>query len=299
MIPTDLHRRRRPAPPRPRAADATTPLELITPLYRSAPQATTYAPLCRLQAELEDCHTLISTDGQRLCALVAYSEEAIEFTWCRPNRTGTLQQLILQVQRRLGRLRFVPVLETGRRRWSDRLRLHPRGRFFRARHSGPLPGRPLVPAGLRLRPFDPVLDLATAVELMNRAYPSLPNFMTVDRLAAMTRAPSYSADAWFFLEERGRREPVGLVMTGLSPEHGEGFIDWIQTAPRHGRRGLGRLLAQEALHRLRRADLITVSGSLEAPFVTGDLYRQCGFGEPCLWTILGSRRNLPHRPDPR
>jgi len=288
-------------PPRsqpPRGGHSTT-LDLIEGLYRRAPHATLYTPLCKIRDVLRGCHYLVSTDGERLSAVVAYTDDAIEATWALPGRAEILRNLIAQVQRRLEALSFLPVMETGRRSWSQMLGLQVLGRYFRARHVAPLPGPPTIPAGFRLVTVDVAKDLPAVVRLMNMAYPSLPDFVDMRDVEGMTSAPYHFPDGWFFLREETHRHPVGMAVNGYCPDSDEGFIDWIQVLPRYRRHGLGSLLVTESIRRLAAASFITVSGSLDAPFAVGDLYRKCGFGQTRQWTILGkqaSSRRAPATP---
>jgi GNAT superfamily N-acetyltransferase len=267
----------------------STTLELIHAIYESAPHAVLYTPLCKIAHVLHGCHSLVSTDGAQLSAAVAYTEDSIEFAWALPHRGETLRNLLMQVKRRLKAIAFLPVMEGGRRRWSETLGLRVLGRSFRARYRG-APGGPVEwPAGFTLAPCDPARDLAAAAALINEAYPSLPNLITATHLAEMAGSAATVPEGWFFLRDEATGRPAGLAITGLCRETGEGFIDWIELLPRYRQRGLGRGLVQEAIHRLSPARFITVSGSLDAPFAAGDLYRHCGFDEVCHWTILGQR----------
>ena len=275
------------APPR---EGRSTALELVHAIYESAPHAVLYTPLCKIAPVLRACHSLVSTDGARLCAAVAYRETSVEFAWALPRRGETLRNLLMQVKRRLDTIDFLPVVEGGRRAWSATLGLNVLGRYFRARYTGEGHDAPDWPEDFHVAPCDPARDLATAAALINEAYPSLPHFITADDLAGLADTDAYLPDGWFFLNDERIGQPAGLALNGLCRETGEGFIDWIELLPRYRHRGLGSRLVRESIHRLREARFITVSGSLDAPFAAGDLYRHCGFGPVAQWTILGERR---------
>lgn len=262
-------------------------LELIEGFYRKAPHLTLYTPLCKIRHVLQECSYLVSTDGKRLSAVVAYDRDAIELTWGLPGHAEILRNLIVQVRNRLKTLAFLPVMETGRRSWSEMLSLQVLGRHFRAVYMEAVPGPVQLPSGLRIIPVDPSSDLQGVVDLMNAAYPSLPRFVDRARLEEMTRAESYYADGWFFLQDDGIGRPIGVAVGGYCPQTDEGFIDWVQVLPRHRHQGLGGLLVQELVRRLAAAGRITVSGSLDAPFAVGELYANCGFGQFRQWTLLG------------
>jgi hypothetical protein len=96
---------------------------LIKALYEQSPHAALYAPFCKVRAKLEACEHLVSTDGRRLSAVLSFADDSIEFTWSLAGRALSLRNLIAQAQRRMGTLTFVPVLETGRKSWSEMLGL--------------------------------------------------------------------------------------------------------------------------------------------------------------------------------
>ncbi len=272
-------------------------IQLIKTLYAQAPHATLHAPYCKTKHLLKDCQFLVSTDGQRLSAAVAYSEDSIEFTWSLAGRSETLRNLIAQVRRRLERVTFLPVMETGSRSWGQMLGLPVTGRYFRA--FLPEPNKPAhtMPPGFEIIPLDPREHSVAASRLINEAYPSLPRLTKPEALVRMTETEHYFPDGWFFLLHQPTGSRVGLAISGYDPEMEEGFIDWVQVAPRFRHRGLGISLTSEAIRRLSdRARLITASGSLEAPFTLGDLFRECGLDQMRQWSILG--QDSPTRPSP-
>jgi GNAT superfamily N-acetyltransferase len=262
---------------------------LVHAVYEQAPHTVLYTPLCKIESVLRTCHSLVSTDGARLSAAVAYTESSVEFAWALPRRGETLRNLLTQVKRRLKTIDFLPVMEGGRRAWSETLGMTVLGRCFRARYSGESNEPPDWPPDFRVAPCDPAQDLEAASGLINEAYPSLPHLMTSEHLAGLASADSYFPEGWFFVRDEAAGRPVGLAINGFCHESGEGFIEWIELLPRYRHHGLGSRLVRESIQRLRDARFITVSGSLDAPFAAGELYRHCGFGPVCQWTILGAR----------
>jgi GNAT superfamily N-acetyltransferase len=257
-----------------------------------------YAPLCKLRPQLEACQHLVSTDGQRLSAVLSFAGDSIEFTWSLAGRALSLRNLIAQAQRRMGRLAFVPVMETGRKSWSEMLGLPVLGRYFRATMADPVPPPEDIPPGYAFSNFDPDRDLEAACRLMNAAYPSLRQLMAPEKLRRMAQSPHYDPRRWFFLVETAAAQPVGFAIHGYCAEMREGFIDWIEVLPRLRHRGFGSLLTQECIRRLAdKSSFITTMGSLDAPFVHGDLYKKCGFDRIRQWTILGQARVSEDRAD--
>jgi ribosomal protein S18 acetylase RimI-like enzyme len=241
-----------------------------------------------VRGRLEACQHLVSTDGQRISAVLAYAGDSIEFTWSLAGRALSLHNLITQAQRRTGGIRFLPVLETGRKSWSEMLGLSVLGRYFRAHMPVPQAPPGEMPEGYAFTGFDPERDLEVAARIMNAAYPSLRRLATPEKLKRMTQAPYHDPSGWFFLVEAQGSQPVGLAISSYCSEMREGFIEWIEVIPRLRHRGFGSLLTHECIRRLAvKARFVTTQGSLDAPFVHGGLYRKCGFDRIRQWTILG------------
>ena len=77
-----------------------------------------------------------------------------------------------------------------------------------------------------------------------------------------------------------------MAVSHHDTEVGEGWLDWVQVLPEFRGRGLGRMLVGECVSRLRKAKMITVSGSLDKPHRPSELYRKCGFSEHQEWFIM-------------
>jgi GNAT superfamily N-acetyltransferase len=261
-------------------------LELVRTLYPRAPHAVLCMPFCKLKDDLARCHFLASTNGHSVSAVVAYSREAIEFTWCRPACTEMLRNLIVQAQRRMRALAFLPVVESGRSEWYTSLGLTPRGRFFRAVLSKRAGRARELPRGLEIAPCDPSADLQAAADLLAACEPDPTQRPEPDELRAQAETDYFYGPGWFFLKDGATGRAIGLSLSGYCPEFDEGFVDWIQVLPEYRHRGLGTVLLCESIHRLQHAAFITVSGSLEPPHGASDLFERCGFKQIRTWRIL-------------
>lgn len=277
----------------PEPIHASTALHLIQSLYVHAPHVALYTPYCKIRDMVMQCTFFAATDGKHLTAVIARSPAAIELTWAQSGRETSLQNLITKAMRRGSAPAFVPLLEASSREWSDVLQLPLLGRCFRAVYSGPPVARPEPPRGYVIRDCDFGHDLDEAASLLCASYPSLRDYVTADGLRAMMDAHFHLAAGWFFLVHLPTRRKIGLAISGYDPELDEGFIDWVGVLPSFRQRGLGRLLVYESIRRLIPARMITVSGPLDAPFVTGDLYRRCGFSQLRQWTVLGQSWRAP------
>ncbi|MFC1573088.1 GNAT family N-acetyltransferase [Candidatus Eisenbacteria bacterium] len=289
-------RSRTTGPPDSQTGGRATSLDLIKTLYAQAPHAILHAPYCTLEHVLEGCQYLASTDGERLSAAVAYTSDSIEFTWSLAGRAETLRNLIAQVQHRLKSVSFVPVMETGRKSWSEMLGVPVLGRLFRAYLPEAKAPAGELRAGFEIQPLDPQTDAEAASCLMNAAYPSLPKLTTPENIQQISQTHYFFPDGCFFLVQQGTGQRVGLAISALCEEMQEGFVDWVQVAPRFRHHGLGSVLLRESIRRLcDKANFITASGSLDAPFASGELYRECGFEHSRQWTVLGQGSDAPDR----
>lgn len=267
---------------------SATSIDLIKALYRERPHATLHMPFCKVRDVLERCHFLASTDGLRLSAAVAYTEDSIEFAWALPGRAETLRNLIVQARHRLKQVSYLAVMETGSRSWSQVLDLPILGRYYRSCFRDPRPPEVNLPRDFSFVSLDPERDAGRVTDIIHRAYPSLRRLVTAEQLQAMAKLAFYQPEHWFFLRHDGSGETVGVALGGFCSEMEEGFIDWVEVVPRFRGRGLGRCLILESIrHLCGSSRFITWTGSLDAPFVVGDLYKHCGFTRTRQWTVLG------------
>lgn len=294
-----IERSRKPGKEDSRQGGGPTSIDLIKKVYLKAPHAALYTPLCKVKRTLSACQYRISIDGTRTSALVAFTDNSIEFTWSMPGRAETLRNLIMGVQHRLRGVTFAPLMETGTRSWSQMMQLPVLGRYFRAFLPDPQPPQITPPTSFEFTPYNPADDTLPTANFINCAYTSLPHLTSPQRLAEMTGLNGYYPEGWFFLKHIPTGEIAGFAICGICRELREGYIDWIQIAHSFRNRGLGKMMVGEAIRRLLpHSDFITSSGSLDSPFAHGDLYKQCGFNKTRQWTLLGTdpiqrRQSLP------
>lgn len=67
----------------------------------------------------------------------------------------------------------------------------------------------------------------------------------------------------------------------------EGVIEWLQVLPEYRKRGLGKMIVDVLLWRLKGigADFVTVSGDLDNTTKPLELYKKCGFTGDDIWYI--------------
>ena len=111
--------------------------------------------------------------------------------------------------------------------------------------------------------------------------------VTGAELHAYTKRPVYDAELWIAVRERKTGRIAASGIGELDGRIGEGVLEWIQTSPANRRRGLGKFVVCELLHRLsKKAEFVTVSGRMDNPHDPYALYRACGFSHPVIWHVV-------------
>jgi GNAT superfamily N-acetyltransferase len=226
-----------------------------------------------------------------LSAVIAYAGNSIEFTWSPAGRAETLLNLIVQVRHRIKALSFLPIMEAENFNWGQTLRLPPRGRFFRALHSGARTGEANLPRRFVFSSFDPADDLQAVADLLGKRRSETAIRFDPQRLRNLIASDDFYPAGWVLVRDRVSDLPIGLAINGYCPEFEEGYVDWIQVLPELQRCGVGAALLHESIRRLGHARFVTISGSLDPPHAAGELYARCGFGQTRRWTVWG-------QPDP-
>lgn len=107
---------------------------------------------------------------------------------------------------------------------------------------------------------------------------------TADFVAQLTKTRVFDNDLWLLIIEKSTRKPAALGIADLDPEIKEGSLEWIQVLPSKRGLGLGTLLVNELLSRLKtKADFVTVSGQVDNKTKPEMLYRKCGFTGNDIW----------------
>ena len=83
--------------------------------------------------------------------------------------------------------------------------------------------------------------------------------------------------------------PVALGIADFDAEIKEGSLEWIQVLPGKRRMGLGKMIVNELLSRLKgKADFATVSGQIDNATNPEMLYRKCGFTGNDIWYVISN-----------
>lgn len=113
---------------------------------------------------------------------------------------------------------------------------------------------------------------------------------TADFVDDLTKTRVFDPDLWIFVVEKSTARPVALGIADFDPQIKEGSLEWIQVLPEKRGQGLGKLLVNELLSRLKaKADFVTVSGQAENETNPERLYRSCGFTGNDIWYVLHTK----------
>ena len=103
----------------------------------------------------------------------------------------------------------------------------------------------------------------------------------------MTKQRVFDNDLWILIVEKSSMSPVALGIADYDSEIREGSLEWVQVLPDKRRLGLGELVVNELLLRLKnKADFVTVSGQIDNSNKPDLLYRKCGFTGDDVWYVL-------------
>jgi mycothiol synthase len=144
-----------------------------------------------------------------------------------------------------------------------------------------------IPAGYRLRTFDPARDAETVWRVDNVAFQDHWGFtgFPLDAFRHWIEEPCFRSDLWLLAEEERSGEVVGIGLNQIDPDwieqtgRREGYVNSLAVLRQHRRHGLGTALLAESLHVLRRAGMEAAHLHADAENLTGAmrLYEQLGF----------------------
>lgn len=133
-------------------------------------------------------------------------------------------------------------------------------------------------------------DLEMIASVINRSYSDLR--IDLAQLQNDMKTPVYAASLWILAHDTANGACVGCGIADFDRDAGELILEWIQVLPECRRRGVGRLIVSELLHRGKAlgAAFATVSGKVHNPTRPELLYRACGFTGNDIWHVL-TRKN--------
>ncbi len=113
--------------------------------------------------------------------------------------------------------------------------------------------------------------------------------VSAGELAAKMELGVYDPGLWIVIREFATNRIIASGIGEYDARIGEGILDWIQVSPDCRRRGLGKFIVCELLHRLsEKADFVTVSGRIDNECNPFALYCSCGFSHPVIWHVVSN-----------
>ena len=144
-----------------------------------------------------------------------------------------------------------------------------------------------VPAGIRLRAFDPQKDVEAVWRVDNAAFSDHwgHSETKLEDIAHWIQIPYLRPDLWFLAEKEATGEVVGLGLNIIDPEwiartgRQEGYVDTLAVIREQRHRGLGTALLVHSLHALQQAGMEAAHLHADAENLTGAmrLYERVGF----------------------
>ena len=96
----------------------------------------------------------------------------------------------------------------------------------------------------------------------------------------------YDKDLWIAIKDVNNNKIIGTIIASFDKDIKEAYIEWLQISKEYRCLGLGFVLVNELLRRLKnKAKFVTVSGDANNPYHPLSLYQRCGFGEITIFKI--------------
>jgi mycothiol synthase len=144
-----------------------------------------------------------------------------------------------------------------------------------------------IPAGFRLRTFDPERDAEAVWQVDNTAFRDHWGYSEGDLgdFLHWIELPYIRPELWFLAEEEASGDMVGLGLNVIDPNwitqtgRREGYVSTLAVLREHRKRGLGTALLVQSLHALQDAGMESAHLHADADNLTGAmrLYERVGF----------------------
>lgn len=127
-------------------------------------------------------------------------------------------------------------------------------------------------------------DIPLIAETINKCYTDLT--INNNQLYSYTETEVYNKNLWILVYEIETDIIVGCGIADFDAETKEGILEWIQVLPEYRGKGIGQLIVNQLLLRMKNADFVTVSGKMDNATNPEKLYRRCGFTGNDIWHVL-------------
>ncbi|MCH5321208.1 MAG: GNAT family N-acetyltransferase [Eubacterium sp.] len=129
-----------------------------------------------------------------------------------------------------------------------------------------------------------ISDIPLIVEIINNSYTDLS--VNYEQIFSYTNTPVYDKNLWILVYEIKTNHVVGCGIADFDNEAKEGVLEWIQVLPEYRGKKIGKLIVNELLCRMKKANFATVSGKIDNLTKPEKLYRSCGFVGNDIWHVL-------------
>jgi mycothiol synthase len=144
-----------------------------------------------------------------------------------------------------------------------------------------------LPAGIRLRAFDPERDAETVWRVDDSAFRDHWGYTEskLEDFLHWIELPHLRPELWYLAEDEATNEVVGLSLSLIDPDwiaqtgRQEGYVDTLAVLREYRRRGLGSALLAQSLHALSGAGMEAAHLHADTDNLTGAmrLYESAGF----------------------
>ncbi|MBI9015321.1 MAG: GNAT family N-acetyltransferase [Clostridiales bacterium] len=91
----------------------------------------------------------------------------------------------------------------------------------------------------------------------------------------------FDESLWIWIKEDNEILALGIAEYDQTIK--EGALEWIQVHEKARGKGIGKILVNELLSRMKQADFVTVSGEVDNKTEPEKLYKKCGFKGNQIW----------------
>lgn len=144
---------------------------------------------------------------------------------------------------------------------------------------------PDLPKGYRLKEVDIDNETDKISELICRCYENIKP--DKDEVMSWKEHPVFDGKLWIWIEDTSNERYAGLGIAELDNRIPEASLEWIQVDPDYHGKGLGKIIVNELIRRVKdKVDLITVGGEYDSEGNPKGFYENCGFTGDDIWYVL-------------
>ena len=131
--------------------------------------------------------------------------------------------------------------------------------------------------------FADILDL-DYVNHINSCYEKVG--VSLEELQQYKKRKTYNKNLWVAIKNKTNGAVIATAIAEFDNEIKEGIIEWVQVSKEYRRCGLGSVLVNELLTRLKpMAKFVIVCGDCNNKTNPMKLYQKCGFSNMKIWCI--------------